>query len=250
MKETKITRDEIVDAIRKINAFEIGKLAVKDYFNFINTTRIGIPKVTPCSGCPNLTRRVHSDFQIWVWRTALADYPELIPEIPQFHSYKYKSEFYMEQLKVLSVKKIQEHMAAVRTTIASNRANVTLATELQKDLTALDEYRKAKMGYFLPGGHWDKLVASEQAKSNIVEVVIDETQTDSGDEPKERKGGRQSKIDSEALLKMKDEGKTNVECAEFFSVSKSAISQTLKQLGYERNKRNEVDYAKEDSEEV
>lgn len=228
INNTKYTREQLVEAINLFLSYEQGKINTESYFSGIN--RLRGTKSVACKACASATRRQHSDFQIWVWRTALDQHPDLVPEAPEFVSFKFNNEFYKTQVRVASFKKLQDLIDGIVYAISGLRGkNNEMIEQYKIDKEALMQMKRVKAGYFLEDGHYKSI-----GKNAQVEEVQEEVEP-----KKERKGGRKSKIDQDVLLQMKQEGKTNAECATHFDVSKAAITQTLKLMNYGKDNKEE-----------
>lgn len=178
-----------------------------------------------CNGCSALMDRYHSDFQRAIWAAIHKEDARYVPDLPLLKAPKHTSEYAQANLKSLPFKELRRYEQNCKDTALAARKRKNLIEEQNylEDEVALRAYRMTKYTYFetfLPE------LEAKLAQSSTEEKIVTE-------EP-DQKAKRDRSIDKELLLQMKAEGKSNVECADFFGVSKSAISQMLKALEWKK----------------
>ena len=181
-----------------------------------------------CNGCAALMDRYHSDFQRATWAAIYKEDARYIPELPALKAPKHTTEYAKNTLLSLPFKELRRYESNCKDSAvaAKRRKNVIEEQNYSDDELAIRAYRMTKYTYFETFLHE---LEAKLAEENQPEVVVENIVTED-----EQKGRRDRLIDKELLLQMKAEGKTHQDCADHFGVSKAAISQMLKDLGWKR----------------
>lgn len=197
--------------------------------NAVLSPTIGYKK---CNGCSALMDRYHSDFQRAIWSAILKEDPRYVPELPALKAPKHTTEYAQQTLKSLPFKELRRYETNCKDSFlaARRRRNLIEEQNYAEDENAIRAYRMSKYTYFetfLP--ELEAKIAQELAATQEVENIVTEEQDENNKDRRDRL------IDKELLLQMKADGKTHQECADYFGVSKPAISKMLKELGWKRN---------------
>lgn len=227
----KHSKETIIHAYNTCVLFETQKLhSSKDYLKLIQDLT-GV-KTTYCATCAAATKQVHNQFTVWLNRYIVDNFPELVVPLPTFET-KYKSEHFQKNLQCISFEMLRNNVLNIRKDIAANKNNPSQYAALLHDYNAMQSYFKSKLSFkSMPE------VSNETIISNETNEDCDPNETKVSNELQdfsamqdgsfEKRAYSKRTIDLEVLKQMKSEGKTNVECAEHFGVSKQAIGKALK----------------------
>lgn len=211
-------KHKLIEAYKMIVLFETNRqeLSMTRYFQMI-TQMTGV-LTTHCSHCTAATKQAHNSFTIFVFRK-LQEYPDLVLPTPQFKG-RLGNDYFKKQFSILSFELLRNNVNLLSKDIADSRKKKLDTTDLEYDLELLKQYIKDKLSFF-------DTYTEKQVQENVEENIKEESIIDENNEPATR---RNRAVDKDILLQMKNEGKSNVECAEHFGVSKQAIGKLLKTL--------------------
>lgn len=226
----KIREEQLLEGLRLSTNYEKRRVDIDSYFITMNVILNPSTPYKVCGGCAALMKRYHSDFQKRLWSELQKTSPELVPALPEFKTPRFLTEYHRNNLPTLSTADYLALESNCRNEAAKykKKGNFLMQQDCLFDAEALKNYRLTKYNYFeefYPNYLETLKKEEEKAQEETVEVEVKQ---------------RDRSIDKDLLIQMKEEGKTHQECADYFKVTKGAISKMLKSLNYVKtNKKKE-----------
>jgi len=217
-----INKETMMESLRYITDYELRQhnYGLQQYFNHI--AEVTGTRAETCSHCAALTKQIHSHFSMFVFREISSNHPDLQLMLPELQGPQKGSNYY-HQIPMWSFEILMSNIEKLSTDIITYRKRGYDVSALMFNQQVLIDYRKSKLYYF------KSLEKQQEEVKAIADTLVDAVEEVKTTMPYVKRESS-SIIDESILLVMKEEGKTNVECAEYFGVSKQAIGKCLKRI--------------------
>jgi hypothetical protein len=223
--KAKITLEQFYSAFKQVLDFEKRGASVKGLKNYITTMNTLVnptPKYSDCPTCAALTKRLHSDFQHFLWTQLNLINPLINIPAPVFKSKKMATAFWNERITISSFEHLRNLIEDLRSQSAqAQKKGDSVTSDIFKaDSEAIRDYMNKKINFFSIPYANDIDTTNDIVELEIEPIVV---------EVIERKST--SKLtDKNLLITSLNEGKSYSQIGLLFDVDKSTVAKWVKTL--------------------